>query len=74
MTVRLRRHGGDCGRVSRESGDLGPQEAGRRDAPVVAGRLEASVRLLRQHGGPLTVTGLCEGERERRLDESRLRR
>ena len=30
--------------------------------------------LLRQHGGALTVTGLCEGKRERRLDERRLRR
>ena len=53
VTVRLRRHGGDRVHVSRESGDLGPQEAGHRDAPVVAGRLEASVRLLRQHGGAL---------------------
>ena len=32
------------------------------------------MRTLRQHGGALGVTGRCEGTRERRLDERRLRR
>ena len=40
VSVRLRSHGGDRGHVSGESGDLGSQKAARRDAPVVARRLQ----------------------------------
>ena len=74
MTVRLHRHRGDGGHVSREGGHLGLQEAGHRDAPVVAGRLDAGMRLLGEHGGALAVTGFCSGERESRLDQGGLRR
>ena len=72
VTADRRRHGGDGGDVAGAGRAYRADEAARRGAPVVAGRLERRGRFSRQRVGLSLVAGLRQGERERQSREPQL--